>query len=114
MNQAIRSSSQNFPLDNLTYDLMMIITEKSKGLEAMDKYLQDAQSNPRVKESLEKIRKQDAQCIQELTRHLSFLIAKQPTGQAGAAAAQRPNQGSTSMAFSLGNIHSQERGVKSE
>lgn len=95
MNQASTSSSQNFPLDNLTYDLMMIITEKSKGLKAMDKYIQDAQSNQRVKETLEKIRKQDAECVVEMTRHLSFLIGQQSAGQAGAAAAQRPSQGST-------------------
>jgi hypothetical protein len=79
----------------LKYDLMMIITEKSKGLEAMDKYLQDAQGNQRVKDSLEKIRQQDAECVKELAQHLSFLIGKQPAGQAGAAAAQRPGQGST-------------------
>ncbi|MGE0130780.1 MAG: hypothetical protein AB7U82_22105 [Blastocatellales bacterium] len=94
MNQGAMSSSQNFPLDNLVFDLMMVIIEKSKGLEAMNQYLQDAQSNHRVKDSFEKIRKQDTECIRELTQHLSFLIGQQSTGQAGAAAAQRPPQGS--------------------
>lgn len=94
MNQSNQSSSQNFPVDNLVYDLMMIITRKSKGLEAINKYMQDAQSNQRVKDSLEKIRKQDTECVKELTLHLSYLIGQQATGQAGAAAAQRPAQGS--------------------
>ena len=57
MNQQSASSSKNFPIDNLVYDLMMIIAKKSKGLKAMDQYLQDAQNNQRVKDSFEKIRK---------------------------------------------------------
>jgi len=82
MNQGSMSSSQNFPIDNLAYDLMMIITKKSKSLEAMDQYLQDAQNNQRVKASLEKIRQQDEECVRELTQHLSFLISKhQSSGQ---------------------------------
>jgi hypothetical protein len=71
------SSRHNLPLDDLVYDLMMIITKKSKALEAMDKYLQDAQNNHRVKASLEKIRRQDEECVKELTLHLSYLIGRQ-------------------------------------
>lgn len=88
MNQSNQSSSQNFPVDNLVYDLMMIITRKSKGLEAINKYMQDAQSNQRVKDSLEKIRKQDTECVKELTLHLSYLIGQQASGQ---AERQRPS-----------------------
>jgi len=81
MNQKNTGSGQNFPIDNLVYDLMMIITKKSKSLKAMGQYLQDAQNNQRVKDSLEKIRQQDEECVRELTRHLSFLIAqRQATG----------------------------------
>src|SRR4029078_13080370 len=71
MNQQSSTSSKNFPIDNLVYDLMMIIAKKSKGLKAMDQYLQDAQNNQRVKESFEKIRKHDEECVKELTQHLS-------------------------------------------
>ncbi|HEU0179532.1 MAG TPA: hypothetical protein VFV58_35310 [Blastocatellia bacterium] len=77
MNQQNINSSQNFPIDNVVYDLMMIITKKSKCLKAMEHYLQDAQNNQRVKDSFEKIRKQDEECIKELTQHLSFLIGQQ-------------------------------------
>jgi hypothetical protein len=45
----------------------------------MERYLQDAQNNQRVKDSFEKIRKQDEECIRELTQHLSFLIGRQQT-----------------------------------
>ena len=80
------NGGQKYPLDDLVYDLMMIITKKSKALEAMNKYIQDAQKNNRVKESLEKIRRQDQESVEELTRHLSYLIGQQnvsgqPSGQ---------------------------------
>src|SRR3954469_11992924 len=32
----------HFPMDNLTYDVVTILHEKSKGLEAFDRYTQDA------------------------------------------------------------------------
>jgi len=84
MNQKSATSSQNFPIDNLVYDLMMIITKKSKSLKAMEQYLRDAQSNQRVKDSLEKIRQQDEECVRELTRHLSFLIGQRQAAGPGA------------------------------
>jgi hypothetical protein len=84
MNQQSTSSNKNFPIDNLVYDLMMIIAKKSKGLKAMDQYLQDAQNNQRVKDSFEKIRKQDEECIRELTQHLSYLVGQQQAAGGGA------------------------------
>jgi len=85
MNQQSASSSKNFPIDNLVYDLMMIIAKKSKGLKAMEQYLQDAQNNQRVRDSFEKIRKQDEECIRELTRHLGFLVSQQQSTGGGAS-----------------------------
>ena len=83
MNQQNVTSGKNFPIDNLVYDLMMIIAKKSKGLKAMDQYLQDAQSNQRVKETFEKIRKHDEECVRELTQHLGFLIGQQQKAAGG-------------------------------
>lgn len=77
MNQQSTISNKNFPIDNLVYDLMMIIAKKSKGLKAMDQYLQDAQNNQRVKDTFEKIRKNDEECVRELTQHLGYLISQQ-------------------------------------
>ncbi len=39
----------NFPLDNLTFDLITIIYEKSKGLEAYERYVRDAQGDQQVR-----------------------------------------------------------------
>ena len=90
------SSSKHFPLDNLTYDLITVIHEKSKALEAYDQYLQDAQSNERVRQSVEKIRKQDEECISELQQHLGFLIGQQQGSSAQPGASKSASTGSGS------------------
>lgn len=62
--------SGNFPLDNLTYDLITLIYEKSKGLEAYDKYIRDANDDQQVGQLLQQLRQQDEQAIQQLWQHL--------------------------------------------
>lgn len=84
-----RSGQGSFPLDNLTYDLITILYEKSKALEAYDKYLQDAQNNQEVRNLLQQIRQQDQQHIQQLQQHLSQLLGNQGSvsGAAGGGTA---------------------------
>lgn len=88
-NQMSQTESGKYPLDNLTYDLISIIHNKSEALVAYDKYLQDAQSNERIRRSFEKLRLQDQECISELCEHLSHLLGQQAqpnsTGQAAMA-----------------------------
>jgi len=62
-------------LDNLTYDLITVIQEKSKGLEAYDKYLQDAASNQQCSSLLQRVRQQDEQAVQELTQALKQVLS---------------------------------------
>lgn len=76
-NQASGTSGQGFPLDNLTYDLVTILYEKSKGLEAMDKYMRDAQGHQEISQLIQRIRQQDEQTIQQLQQHLSQLLGSQ-------------------------------------
>jgi type III secretory pathway component EscR len=63
--QETRSSSGT-AIDNLTYDLITVIQEKSKGLEAYQQYLQDAQSNQQCKQLFQQIQQQDQQAVQSL------------------------------------------------
>src|SRR5919202_2866693 len=70
-NQGASSSSGNFPLDNLTYDLITILYEKSKGLEAYDKYQRDAQGNQQVSQLLQQMRQQDEQHVRQLQQLLA-------------------------------------------
>jgi hypothetical protein len=69
-----------FPLDNLTYDLVTVLYEKSKGLEAYDKYIRDAQNDQQARQLFEQMRQQDEQCIQQLAQQLG-LRARQQGGQ---------------------------------
>jgi hypothetical protein len=62
----------SFPLDNLTYDLVTILYEKSKGLEAYDKYLNDANNDPQTRELFEQMRQQDEQFVQQLHERLGL------------------------------------------
>lgn len=84
-NRSATGSSGNFPLDNLTYNIVTMLYEKSKGLEAYDKYLRDAQGDSEIKNLLEQIRRDDEQHIQQLKQHLARLLGKQSGMSAGAS-----------------------------
>ena len=77
---------ENYPLDNLTFDLIAITYEKSKALEAYEKYLVDARGDQAVSDLLDRMRKLDEDCIVELQQNLGRLITqasdtqKQATG----------------------------------
>ncbi len=74
-----------YPVDNLTYDVITILHEKSKALEAYDKYLQDARGDDDVRRLLEQIREQDVRMVHDLRRHLGRLL--QEEGSRGRRAA---------------------------
>src|SRR3954463_13585662 len=67
-----RSRGGDFPLDNNTYNVITVIHEKSKGLEAFDEYLQDADEE--LREILQEIREQDTRAIEQLQEHLRMLM----------------------------------------
>ena len=71
--QSSRSSrSADFPLDNNTYNVITVIHEKSKGLEAFDQYLENADED--LREIFEEIREQDTRVIEQLQDHLRRLM----------------------------------------
>lgn len=76
-NQAQTQRGGNFPIDNLTYDLVTVLYEKSKALEAYDKYIQDAQSDQQARQLFEQMRDQDAQYVQQLTQMLGQAFGRQ-------------------------------------
>lgn len=59
-------SSESFPLDDLSYDLVTLLHEKSKGLEAYDKYLRDAADDSEAQQLLEQLRQQDTDAVEQL------------------------------------------------
>jgi hypothetical protein len=66
----------NKPLDNLTYDIVSIIHEKSQALEAYDDYMEDAQSDPEVAQLIDDIRRHDEEDVQRLRFELGRLLGK--------------------------------------
>ena len=78
----------NFPLDDLCYDLITVIHQKSKALEAYDKYLRDAQNDNEVGQLLEQIRQQDTDHVQQLKQHLGRLLGQQSSGASSQSAGQ--------------------------
>ena len=76
--QSSSTRSGDFPLDNNTYNIITVIHEKSKGLEAFDQYLQDA--DEQLRGMFEEIREQDTRYIEQLQEQLRRLI----TGSEGA------------------------------
>ena len=87
-NQNASNRSGNFPLDNLCFDLITVIPEKSKALEALDKYLRDAQSDDRLRQLLEQIRQPDTEQMQQLTQHLGRLLSQQSNTASSQSASQ--------------------------
>ena len=68
------SRTGEFPLDNNTYNVITVIHEKSKGLEAFDQYLGDADEE--LREIFEEIREQDTRAIEQLQEHLRRLMGE--------------------------------------
>lgn len=75
MQQETRSTQSHYGIDNITYDLITLIHEKSKGLEAFDQYLQDAQGNDQVTQILQQCRQNDQQAVQQLTQCLQQVFS---------------------------------------
>jgi hypothetical protein len=74
-------TSGNYPLDNLTYDLITIIYEKSKALEAYGKYLVDARGDQTITEMIGRMRRQDEDCVEELRQRLADLLTQSNRSQ---------------------------------
>ena len=80
-----RSSSGQGKLDNVTYNVIAVLHEKSQGLEAYHQYLEDAEDNDEVRELLEEIQQQDQQAVQRLQECLRTLISAEGSEEEEAA-----------------------------
>ncbi|MDB4937622.1 MAG: hypothetical protein JWP87_4594 [Labilithrix sp.] len=67
-----KSSTQS-PIDDLTYDVITVLQNKAKALEAYDKYLSDAESedDDELKDLFTEMRKQDEEHVQVLKEALA-------------------------------------------
>ena len=65
-----------FALDNLTYDLITVLHEKSKGLEAFDRYMKDVQGDQQLQQVFEQMQQSDQNFIQQLQQHLQRRLSQ--------------------------------------
>ncbi|WP_394845023.1 hypothetical protein LZC95_49225 [Pendulispora brunnea] len=93
-----KGQTEGFPLDNLTYDLLTIVQEKSKALEAYGRYCDDARQDPEILRMLEQIKREDTNHVQQLSQHLARCLGRQQQGTTGESRPQttRTTQGSSS------------------
>lgn len=67
--------AEGLPLDDLTYDVITVLHEKSKGLEVYEQYLEDASQNDEVRQVFETIYEQDQLAVERLEQVLRSLIS---------------------------------------
>jgi hypothetical protein len=70
------TSGSTQAINNLEYDLVTVLQNKSEAIQAYDKYIQDAQSHdsqPCV-ELFQKLQQQDMQQAQEIRQHLQQVM----------------------------------------
>lgn len=65
-----------FPLSHVCYDVVSILYEKSKALEAYDKFIKDAGDDQELSSLLTKIRQDDAGHVEQLKGCLARLLEK--------------------------------------
>ena len=65
-NRGRGSSSSGEGLDDLTYNVITVLHEKSKGLEAYEQYIEDASDNEEVRQIFEELRDQDQEAVSRL------------------------------------------------
>lgn len=79
-------SGQGGKIDNVLYDVVTVLHEKSKGLEAYDKYDRDLQGRNEIKQIFDEIRRNDEQAVQRLQDCLRQLVGSSQGGQQNRAA----------------------------
>jgi hypothetical protein len=70
------STQQNpqYPLSNAAYDIIVVLHEKSKAIEAYNRYLDDVQSDTALRQALVEIRHDDQRHVERLKSHLPRLL----------------------------------------
>lgn len=59
------------PIDDLTYDVITVLQNKAKALEAYDKYIRDAEEDDEAREAFEEMKRTDQEHIQILKEVLA-------------------------------------------
>jgi hypothetical protein len=66
-----------FPLSNLQFDVVLLLTEKSKALEAYEKYQADAKPCAELSALIEKMKQSDKEFVGQLKEYLGKCLTKE-------------------------------------
>lgn len=69
-------AGSQYPVDNLTYDLVSVLHTKLEGLEAYKKYVQDAQDDQECLQLFQQLQQQDMQVALQIKQHLLRHLGK--------------------------------------
>ena len=83
-NPGSQSGQGGGKIDNVLYNVVTVLHEKSKGLQAYDKYDRDLQGNNQIKQIFDEIRRNDEQAVQRLRDCLAQLLGASQGGQRAA------------------------------
>jgi hypothetical protein len=70
-----------FPVDNLTFDLISVLHTKLEGLAAYQKFLQDAQGDQECQQFFQQMQQQDRQAAQQAQQLLQKHLGQQGAGR---------------------------------
>jgi len=78
------SRQKDYPLDNLVYDVITAMQNKSQALEAYDRYILDAKGkgNQAAANLFEQMKQDDTDCIVKLKEQLAQLLIKEQSASA--------------------------------
>lgn len=72
----VAKTDGQYGLDDLTYDSVTILHNKSKGLEAYRRYITDARTNLDIRAMLERFRNDDLEKVDELRACLAGVLGE--------------------------------------
>jgi len=72
-----KETKTKFPLTDLQFDIVMLLSQKSKALEAYDKYLLDAEVCAEGKKMLEEMKQADFKQVEQLKKYLTECLTKE-------------------------------------
>ena len=81
----IESGNSAAKINDALYNVITVLHEKSKGLEAYDKYEQDLQGNEEILEIFQEIRQNDEDAVQRLRECLQQLVSAESESEEEAA-----------------------------
>ena len=78
------SRQKDYPLDNLVYDVITAMQNKSQALETYDRYILDAKGkgNQAAANLFEQMKQDDTDCIVKLKEQLAQLLIKEQSASA--------------------------------